>query len=321
MIYIEYIILAVIVVFLSIKLAKYVDLIDKTTNISGALIGGIILSAVTSLPELLTSISATVWLKNPSLCLGNILGSNLFNLAIIGVLGLFTAKSLLNSRIGSSHAKTTIFVLIVYIVLLLNIFGILNIEIATVAITSIIILVCYIFSIKYMSSDDNSAEADEEVAIDSSLTTKQIAFRFVLASICLIVSSIMITNVTDKIAAELNLGAGLAGALFLGIATSLPELSSSVSLFKMKNFNVAIGNIVGSSIFNFFILFVVDVLYVKGSIYSFADHQTQNLVFFGLLANIFMLLLLTFKDKMKNKALVISSFAGILLCYVLFLVL
>lgn len=321
MIYIEYIILAVIVVFLSIKLAKYVDLIDKTTNVSGALIGGIILSAVTSLPELLTSISATVWLKNPNLCLGNILGSNLFNLAIIGVLGLFTAKAFLNSKIGKSHAKTTLFVLIVYMVLILNIFGLLNKEIVTIGITSIIIFVCYMMSIKYMSSDNNSEGAEDEAAIACNLTTKQIAVRFVLASIGLIVASILITNVTDKIAAELNLGAGLAGALFLGIATSLPELSSSVSLFKMKNFNVAVGNIVGSSIFNFFILFVVDALYINGSIYNFSDHQTQTLVFFGLIANIFMLALLTLKDKIRNKAVVISTCAGILACYIFFLIL
>ncbi|MGL5313577.1 MAG: sodium:calcium antiporter, partial [Peptostreptococcaceae bacterium] len=82
MIYLSYAIVATIVVFLSIKAAKYVDLIDKTTSLSGAFIGGILLSAVTSLPELLTTISATAWLDSPGLSVGNILGSNLFNLTI-----------------------------------------------------------------------------------------------------------------------------------------------------------------------------------------------------------------------------------------------
>ena len=59
MIIIGYLILAVIVMGFSIQLSNYVDIIDKRTSISGAFIGGVILAAITSLPELFTSISAT----------------------------------------------------------------------------------------------------------------------------------------------------------------------------------------------------------------------------------------------------------------------
>ena len=79
MYYALFILLAAAVVFLSIKLAKYVDLLDKTTKISGAFIGAVLLAAVTSLPELFTSISATLIVRENELVLGNILGSNLFN--------------------------------------------------------------------------------------------------------------------------------------------------------------------------------------------------------------------------------------------------
>lgn len=321
MIYIQYIVLATIVVLLSIKLAKYVDLIDKKTELSGALIGGIMLSAVTSLPEMLTSISATVWLNNPDLCLGNILGSNIFNLTIIGVLLLFSAKSFMDSKVGKSHLYTNVLVTIIYAVLIVNILGYLKVEIMTTALTSLIILICYILSIRVMANDVSENQSDEEVAVDSDLTMKQIIIRFVLASAGLIVASILITRVTDKISIELGLGAGLAGALFLGIATSLPELSSTVSLFKMKNFNVAVGNIVGSSIFNFFILFIVDVLYRQGSIYNFAGHDTKNLIIFGLISNLLMIAILGLKDKVKNKFMVIVPAALIVVSYILSLVL
>ena len=72
-------------VFLSVKLSKYVDLLDKTTKVSGAFIGGVLLAAVTSLPELFTSISAVVFLRENNLVTGNILGSNLFNLGALGI--------------------------------------------------------------------------------------------------------------------------------------------------------------------------------------------------------------------------------------------
>ena len=54
MIYIQYLILVVLVVLLSIFLSKYVDALDKKTNLSGAFIGGVLLAAVTSLPEFIT---------------------------------------------------------------------------------------------------------------------------------------------------------------------------------------------------------------------------------------------------------------------------
>lgn len=321
MLYIEYLILASIVVFLSIKLAKYVDLIDKKTNLSGALIGGILLSAVTSLPELLTSVSATVWLKNPDLCLGNILGSNIFNLTIIGILMVFFVQSFLNANIGKSHTYTAILVTIVYVVLIVNMVGYLRFEVFTVAITSIIILICYIVSLRVMAKDTSVKQSEEEVAVDSNLTIKQIMVRFVFASIGLIIASIIITNVTNEISIELNLGAGLAGALFLGVATSLPELSSSISLFKMKNYNVAVGNIVGSSIFNFLILFIVDVVYINGSIYSFAGQDTKNLIVFGLISNLLLIFILKFKENIKNKFVVIIPAIAIVISYILSLVL
>ena len=80
MIYLEYLLAASIVVILSIKASKYVDLLDKNTMLSGAFLGGILLSAVTSLPEFFTSISATIMLDRPGMCMGNILGLSLIHI-------------------------------------------------------------------------------------------------------------------------------------------------------------------------------------------------------------------------------------------------
>ncbi|MCH5161617.1 MAG: cation transporter, partial [Clostridiales bacterium] len=56
LVYILYVLTVAVVVVLSIKLGKYVDIIDAKSNISGAFIGGVMLAAVTSLPELFTSL-------------------------------------------------------------------------------------------------------------------------------------------------------------------------------------------------------------------------------------------------------------------------
>ncbi|MBQ2429353.1 MAG: hypothetical protein II274_00700, partial [Alistipes sp.] len=85
MLYILYLITVTAVVWFSILASRYIDMIDRSTRLSGAFLGGVLLSAITSLPELFTSISATILIDNPSLCIGNILGSNLFNFGMLAV--------------------------------------------------------------------------------------------------------------------------------------------------------------------------------------------------------------------------------------------
>ena len=176
MIYLIYLALAIAVVLLSIKASVYVDLLDKNTKLSGAFIGGVLLSAVTSLPELLTSLSSTVWLKNPGLSLGNILGSNLFNMTIIAMLIILWTSNFKKSNISKSHSYTAWVTLAIYVAVALNMLNIVNFEVVTISITSIIILVLYTLGVKTMSNDD-SGTADEfkdETAVTTSLSLKQI---------------------------------------------------------------------------------------------------------------------------------------------------
>lgn len=321
MIYLIYALVASIVVLLSIKVSDYVDLIDKNTSLSGAFIGGIMLSAVTSLPELLTTISATAWLGNPDLSLGNILGSNLFNLTVLAVLILLSNKVFKKSFISKSHSTTNGLLCLIYGTFLLNLFGFLRFEIFSINITSLFILIFYIFGLKTMAGDIKESDSDEEEEQEktSTLTLKQIIFRFVVSSIGLVISSILITYITDNISVKLNLESGIAGALFLGIATSLPEVTSCISLVKKGNYNLAVGNILGSNIFNFLVLFIADLIYTKRTIYLFDDGQTVNLLVLGAIATRLMMSILN--DKKKKSYPVLLNSIGIIICYFLFLTL
>lgn len=314
MIYLLYALVAAGVVGLSVKASDYIDLLDKKTSLSGAFLGGIMLSAVTSLPELFTSISATMLIHEPDMCLGNILGSDLFNLAALAACILIFARSFRGAKLSHSHQVVNILVLCCYGVMILNWLGILHLEIFSINITSVIIVLLYILSIRFLSADNGAAEAEEEQE-SSPLTVQQIVFRFVAVSVGIIVLSIVLTYTTDGIAERLHLGEGLAGALFLGVATSLPELSSTVALFRMKNFDIAFGNIVGSNIFNFIIMAVVDILYIRGTVYDFSDPQTVTLLLCGTVALAFMALLMRSRNRLSRFA----CPAAIVLCYATFL--
>ena len=288
--------LAVCVVFLSIKLANYVDLIDKKTDLSGAFIGGVILAAVTSLPELFTSISAVLFVKQPDLVMGNILGSNLFNMCIFGGAALIAAKSLCKSTIGNSHLKTTVITFVMFAIMLLPVVFKKDYTVVGISVYSIILLVLYACSIKFMAGDSAETEGEDT----SDLTLKQIIIRFIIMAVLLVTASIFITVAADHLSEEFNLGKTVGGALFLGVATSLPELTSSIALIRKGNFNACAGNVMGSGVFNFCIISVADILYRGGSVYISNDKSSSYLNIFGLVATAVVGIILIMKQRKKD---------------------
>ena len=324
MLYLIYIVTVVAVVWFSILASRYIDMIDRSTRLSGAFLGGVLLSAITSLPELFTSISATVLIDNPSLCIGNILGSNLFNFGMLAVVILFFLSSFSRASLAVSHRYVMLFLMMMYLATALNwkVMGDDNIIFGGenpwfyVSVTSVIVLVLYTLSVRFLAGDNGSSneEADGE---EVTLSLRAIVVRFVLASMGIIVASIILTYVTDDIATELNLGSGLAGALFLGVATSLPEVTSTISLFRMRNFDIAFGNIAGSNVFNFFVLAIADILYSGGSVYHFDDEKVIYLTVFGMASSALIYLIIRVRSAWMKALLAIGTVA----CYLAFLML
>ncbi len=269
---------AAALVFFSIKCADYVDLLDKKTNMSGAFIGGVILAAITSLPELVTSISSIYAVHNPELIIGNVLGSNIFNLCIFGSMTAISVKAFAKTNVGHSQLVTilcTIVADVLVAVTLLTGFG--RIPFLNINVASLLILIVYFVSLRFLSSDDSENEEED----DSPLTVKQIVVRFVLMALGLVVMSVVVTFFTDKLQEKMNLGASLAGAIFLGVATSLPELSSSIALVRRRNFNAMVGNVVGSNMFNFTILSIADIIAGKTIVFVPSADSMQMIVFGG----------------------------------------
>ena len=305
LVFVLYFLSAAVLVFFSVKCADYVDLLDKKTNISGAFIGGVILAAVTSLPEFVTSLSSIFVVKKPELILGNVLGSNIFNLCIFGGAALLAFKAFSKSKIGKSHIATMICTLVACAAMAVvfwvdggeTAFG--QIPFIKVNVALLIILVVYFVSFRFLSNDDS--ENDEEDT--SPLTVKQIAIRFVLMAIGLVVMSVVVTMLTDELQTQLQLDQSLAGALFLGVATSLPELSSSVALVRRRNFNAMVGNVVGSNMFNFTIFSVADII-AGAVIYPAASAvsvPTKNMLVFGVLSTLVVMATILMQSRLKSK--------------------
>lgn len=284
-IYPVYIALLVSVVFLSVKLGHLVDLLDRKTKISGAFLGAILLTSVTTLPELFSSISAIFVVGEPELVVGNILGSNLFNMMIIAIATIIFFGNFKKARISKFHIWQIVIAGAFYALAAFAVFfpeaqiifsihlGHGSVRFGYLNLISIIILIVYVLLLRFHPSEkDEHHEAKED---NTKITVKQIMIRFAFFAVLLIAASMGIAYAGDIIADELHLGKAIAGVIFLGLATSLPEFVTSMTLVSKKNFDASLGNILGSAVFNFSILALSDVLTVNGSIYNYNEHTLE----------------------------------------------
>jgi len=105
MVWIEFILSAAIITFAAMQLAKYGDVIGLRTGLGGMFVGTLLLAAATSLPELITTISA-IQSGVPNLAAGNLFGSNMFNMFLIAVLDMVHTSRRMSSKEAYKHALT-----------------------------------------------------------------------------------------------------------------------------------------------------------------------------------------------------------------------
>ena len=114
-IYPVYVLDLVLMIFLSIELGNLVDMLDKKTKISGAFIGGVLLAAVTSLPELFTAFSSIFLVHNASFVVGDILGSIIFDLVVLALETFIWVKHFGDAKFQKWHVFNGLFCLGMYL--------------------------------------------------------------------------------------------------------------------------------------------------------------------------------------------------------------
>lgn len=220
--------------------------IAKKLGIPQLIIGLTIVAMGTSMPEAAVSITAALQ-ENAGITIGNIVGSNILNILIIlGVTALITNVAI---------QKSTLYYEIPYMIaitIVLMIFGITGGKITFIE--GIILWLLFIVFLGYlfvMSKKGNSQENEEVKDIP---VWKCILFM-VVGGVMVVKGSDFAVSGASAIARFFGMSERFIGLTIVAFGTSLPELVTSVTAAKKGNAGIAIGNIVGSNIFN--ILFVI----------------------------------------------------------------
>lgn len=223
--------------------------IARKHQISDLAIGLTIVAFGTSAPELVVNVTASIE-NHQGLVLGNIIGSNNFNLfLILGIAGLITPLIVQSSTLFKEIPISFIAGLIV--LFLANKF-VFQSEILT-RIDGIILLVLFIIFLVYVYTQLKREPVLEEV-IESYVPKWKLWGLIVLGLIALIAGGKMVVTSAVFMATSLGLSEKLIGLTIIAAGTSLPELATSVVAAIKKKSDIAIGNIIGSNIFNLFFI-------------------------------------------------------------------
>ena len=270
------------------------------------IIGMTVVSFATSAPELIVSINSAVN-GYPDLALGNVIGSNIANLALVLGITLLIAEMDVQKSFFTTNWPVMMVASILLFLFLRNDYLISDFE-------GLIFVLFLIFFLVYLFRFQND-EIIDDLPEDVDLLPAYKTFTlFMLGSVGLWGGSeMLITGATD-LAITLGVGERLIGVTVVSVGTSVPELAASIIAVLKKEKAISLGNLVGSNIFN--ILAVVGITSLITPIPA-NDHVIYtNDIYWMLLVSMVLPILVLLPKKMELKR---KSGIILLLLYVVFL--
>lgn len=250
----------VIVVIAGVFLARFGDEIAEKTGWGALWVGTILVSVATSLPELVTNISAVVREDAPELALGNVYGADMINIFTVSLVAIiFGVKNLFGDQTKDTQILVLVSVGLGVLALILSATG--DYALGWTSVGGLVMIAAYFGGMKLVYDAGRSgAEIDEGSDEPGSISAAKTAFMgFGAASLAIIIAAPFLAASADGIAEASGLGRGFMGILAVSIVTTLPEASVTVTAARRRSYGLVLGNIYGSCAFNLSVIFYADL--------------------------------------------------------------
>ena len=308
MYWMEFLLSAVLIVIAGARLTVYADKISDKFHIGKTWVGILLLGFVTSLPEAITSITAVVSIDADDLALGNLLGSNNFNILLIVVMDFLYRKGSVTNAINvrKSHSVSAYYsiVLIALVFVQVALGGRLPVcSNFSMSFGGLLVAIIYLVGMRHLCLLGKTEGVEAEVispyleSSSSNVSTQKMILNVLVCACFVIVGAIWLANSAEMISVQTGLGRTFVGSKFLALATSLPEMVVTISALKMGSFDLAIGNIFGSNMSNMFIVALCDYLRRGTSMLNMAAESHALTGVLGLVLSVFALVGLSRKNK------------------------
>ena len=258
-------------------LSRYGDIIAEKTGMSASWVGLILLSTATSLPELVTGISAVTFANAPNIAVGDVLGSTVFNLFILVILDALYRRETLYSRAAQGHILSaslgTILIAFAGFSLLLDHAG-MSPALGHVGLYSPFIVLIYFVAMRAVFSYERRILSEyTEVSAERypDVTLRSAVKGYVLAATAIVIVGSWLPFVAKDISDLMGWGQTFVGTLLVAAVTSAPEAAVTISAMRIGALDMAIANLLGSNLFNIIIISVDDLFYSNGPLLAHVD--------------------------------------------------
>ena len=171
---------------------------------------------------------------------------------------------------------------------------------------------------------DSAAEPSSNSDEPSDESLKLLIVKLTIAAAVIFAAGFLLSLSGDALADQTGLGTSFVGFLLVGVSTSLPELSTIIAALKLKRHAMAVGDILGSNVFNLLLIFLTDVLFIGDPVLNFAGRFEIAASLLGIvMMGILLLGLLERRDRTVFKmgydsaALIVVFFGGVIILYAL----
>jgi len=314
------------------RLTNLVDELADRMKLARSLMGLLVLSLATSLPEVATTLSAAIQ-QNRELVLNNLYGGIALQTAILAVADVWARGAITNYPRKANHAlEATLLVMLLALTLILLLLKE-PLAIGTVGVGSLLVGLAYAGSIWLLRSYDDASDwvpvdipVTEVGSIPSKLNRTDLPLRSVLWQSAIACTSIFVFGValvisSGAIAEQSGLGANFIGVTLLAAATSLPEVSTTIAAVRIGAYTLAISNIFGSNLIMLVLVLPADLLFKSGPILRATSATVPLAICFGILVTSVYLVGLIVRRKPKigavglDSAVVAVIFASSLVAY------
>ena len=308
------VILILLLVVGFVLLMKGADVfVDGSSSLAGKLgipqivIGLTIVAFGTSAPE--AAISITAGIKGSAeLAVSNVVGSNILNvLLILGIASVITPLAV---------KKNTLFIEIPFVAVITIVLLVLGMNGYSLSrFDGVILTILFLIFMGYLVYISLKKKDEEEEEVKK-LPTWLMILYIIFGGAAIVGGSQLTVNSATAIAKYFGMSDRLIGLTIVALGTSLPELITSVTAACKHNADIAIGNIVGSNIFN--ILFVLGITALLTPVQYSKDFIVDNIMAVICMVMLFLCVILT-KDKKLNRAggiLMLLSYAAYFVCFI-----
>ncbi len=314
-----FIALTLIIFFSGKNLVKYGDILAEKLQLGKTVVGIVFVASITSLPELITGISAVTFANSPDIAAGDVFGSCMFNLLILALLDGFFRDTPLTTKVHHGLTLSAAFGIILITLSLLTIFLGNKIPVlGWISGGSFIIIFVYLLAVWIITRYEKKliSKTVKEVAfLYEEISLRETVFKYGINAVIIILSSTFLPKVSKDIAHLYGFTETSFGTLFVALSTSLPEIAVSIAAVKMNMITISVANLLGSNIFNIFILAVDDFFYTKGSIFEHMDYNNLWSGGIAVLMTATVILGLIYRAERKRLRLAYESIALIMIYF------